>query len=245
MPPAFAWTGGMFRNSMLYGRRIPHRRTASPTKRRHVRFLQYFPVARPKRGAAGQERPSQVHPCPARPRRQTARETLRHPRRRNPRPVPARPSLQRAQLRPRTHDTRAQAIRHPRQYRHHDRAPGSRRGPQVHLQYCRHYGEGRRADDAGAPVESFAAEFLDRHVWHWNPWTLESDAYMVCKYILPTSANLTVESHTVDHVKDVFASKAALWGYRSQDSNPCKNARRGSSTPCSPATSSFSRRSSR
>ena len=96
------------------------------------------------------------------------------------------------------------------------------------------------------PMEAFAAEFLDRQARHWKPRTLESNAYMVRKYILPAFASLTVDAITVEHVKDWFASMAEqpgsanrampvlsvmmrmseLWGYRPHNSNPCKNAKR-------------------
>ena len=98
----------------------------------------------------------------------------------------------------------------------------------------------------GQPMDAFAAEFLDRQARHWKPRTLESNTYMVRKYILPAFANLTVDAITVEHVKDWFASMAErpgsanrampvlsvmmrmaeLWGYRPHNSNPCKNAKR-------------------
>ena len=85
-----------------------------------------------------------------RPNRQASRETLRHPRRRNPRAVSACLPYWRAQLRPRPHDARAQAICHPRQRRRYDHPGGARRGPQAHRQLRRHREEGRRAEDASA-----------------------------------------------------------------------------------------------
>ena len=96
------------------------------------------------------------------------------------------------------------------------------------------------------PMDAFAAEFLDRQARHWKPRTLESNACMVDKYILPAFRHMTVDAIAVEHVKDWFASMAdrpgaanrampvlstmmrmaELWGYRPHNSNPCKNARR-------------------
>ena len=98
----------------------------------------------------------------------------------------------------------------------------------------------------GRPMDAFAAEFLDRQAGHWKPRTLESNAYMVRKYILPAFSSLTVDAITVEHVRDWFASMAdrpgsanrsmpvlsvmmrmaELWGYRPHNSNPCKNTKR-------------------
>ena len=98
----------------------------------------------------------------------------------------------------------------------------------------------------GHPMDAFAAEFLDRQARHWKPRTLESNACMVDKYILPAFRHMTVDAIAVEHVKDWFASMAdrpgaanrampvlstmmrmaELWGYRPHNSNPCKNARR-------------------
>ena len=98
----------------------------------------------------------------------------------------------------------------------------------------------------GHPMDAFAAEFLDRQARHWKPATLESNAYMVRKYILPAFGHMTVDAIAVEHVKDWFASMAEqpgsanrampvlstmmrmaeLWGYRRHNSNPCKNAKR-------------------
>ena len=98
----------------------------------------------------------------------------------------------------------------------------------------------------GRPMEAFAAEFLDRQARHWKPRTLESNAYMVRKYILPAFGHMTVDAIAVEHVKDWFASMAEQpgsanrampvlstmmrmaerWGYRRHNSNPCKNAKR-------------------
>ena len=96
------------------------------------------------------------------------------------------------------------------------------------------------------PMDAFAAEFLDRQAWLWKPRTLESNTYMVGKYILPAFGHMTVDAITVEQVRDWFASlaerpgsanrampvlsvmmrMAELWGYRPHNSNPCKNARR-------------------
>ena len=98
----------------------------------------------------------------------------------------------------------------------------------------------------GRPMDAFAGEFLDRQTRHWTARTLESNTYMVRKYILPAFGHLTVDAITVEHVKDWFASMAdrpgsanrampvlslmmrmaELWGYRPHNSNPCKNAKR-------------------
>ncbi len=98
----------------------------------------------------------------------------------------------------------------------------------------------------GHPMDAFAEEFLDRQARHWKPRTLETNAYMVRKDILPAFGHLTVDAITAEHVKDWFASlaerpgvanrampvlsmmmrMAELWGYRRHNSNPCKNAKR-------------------
>ena len=98
----------------------------------------------------------------------------------------------------------------------------------------------------GHPMDTFAGEFLDRQARHWKPSTLESNAYMVRKYILPAFGHMTVDAIAVEHVKYWFASMAEqpgsanrampvlsvmmrmaeLWGYRRHNSNPCKNAER-------------------
>ena len=98
----------------------------------------------------------------------------------------------------------------------------------------------------GRPMDAFAGEFLDRQARHWKAQTLESNTYMVRKYILPAFGHLTVDTITVEHVSDWFASMAdrpgsanrampvlsvmmrmaELWGYRPHNSNPCKNAKR-------------------
>ena len=96
------------------------------------------------------------------------------------------------------------------------------------------------------PMDAFAAEFLDRQAPQWKARTLESNTYMVHKYILPAFGHLAVDAITVEHVKDWFASMAdrpgsanrakpvlsvmmrmaERWGYRPHNSNPCKNAKR-------------------
>jgi len=98
----------------------------------------------------------------------------------------------------------------------------------------------------GHPMDAFAEEFLDRQAHRWKPRTLESNAYMVRKYILPAFGHMTVDSIAVENVRDWFASMserpgianrampvlsmmmrmAELWGYRPHNSNPCKNTRR-------------------
>ena len=98
----------------------------------------------------------------------------------------------------------------------------------------------------GRPMDAFAAEFLERQARHWKPRTLESNTYMVRKYILPAFASLTVDAIAVKHVKDWFTSMADRpgaanrampvlstmmrmaepWGYRPHNSNPCKNTKR-------------------
>ena len=98
----------------------------------------------------------------------------------------------------------------------------------------------------GHPMGAFAGEFLERQAQHWKAGTLESNTYMVRKYILPAFGHLTVDAITVEHIKDWFASiadrpgsanrampvlsvmmrLAELWGYRPHNSNPCKNAKR-------------------
>ena len=103
----------------------------------------------------------------------------------------------------------------------------------------------------GHPMTDFAEEFLDRQAHQWKPRTLESNAYMVRKYILPALGHMTVDAIAVEHVKDWFASMAGkpgianrampvlsmmmrmaeLWGYRAHNSNPCKNTRRYKTKP--------------
>ena len=98
----------------------------------------------------------------------------------------------------------------------------------------------------GHPMDAFAGEFLERHARHWKPRTLESNAYMVRKYILPAFGHMTVDDIAVEHVRDWFASMAKragvanrsmpvlstmmkmaeLLGYRVHNSNPCKNTKR-------------------
>ena len=96
------------------------------------------------------------------------------------------------------------------------------------------------------PMDAFAGEFLDRQARRWKPRTPESNTYMVRKYILPAFGHMTVDAIAVEHVRDWFASMtdrpgsanralpvlsvmmrmAELWGYRRNNSNPCKNAKR-------------------
>ena len=103
----------------------------------------------------------------------------------------------------------------------------------------------------GHPMDAFAGEFLDRQARHWKARTLESNTYMVRNYILPAFGHLTVDTITVEHVSDWFASMAdrpgsanrampvlsvmmrmaELWGYRPHNSNPCKNAKRYRTQP--------------
>ena len=98
----------------------------------------------------------------------------------------------------------------------------------------------------GHPMDAFAEEFLERYARLWKPRTLESNTYMVRKYILPAFGHLTVDAIAVEHVRDWFASMAErpgsanralpvlsvmmrmaeLWDYRPHNSNPCKNTRR-------------------
>ncbi len=98
----------------------------------------------------------------------------------------------------------------------------------------------------GHPMDAFAGEFLERYARHWKPRTLESSAYLVRNHILPAFGHLTVDAIAVEHVRDWFASMAGkpgsanrampilstmmrmaeLWGYRSHNSNPCRNTRR-------------------
>ncbi len=60
----------------------------------------------------------------------------------------------------------------------------------------------------GHAMDAFAREFLDRYARHWKPSTLESNAYHVRKHILPAFGRMTVDTITVEHVKDWFASMA-------------------------------------
>ena len=98
----------------------------------------------------------------------------------------------------------------------------------------------------GHPMDAFAEEFLDRQARHWKPRTRECNARIVRKDILPAFADFTVDSITVEQVRDWFAAMsdrpglanrampvlsmmmrmAELWGYRAHNSNPCKNTRR-------------------
>ena len=105
-------------------------------------------------------------------------------------------------------------------------------------------GSGPRYPDR--PMDAFAEEFLERYARYWKPRTLESNAYLLRRFILPAFAHLTVDAVAVEHVRDWFASlsdrpgianrsmpvlsvmmrMAELWGYRVHNTNPCKNTRR-------------------
>ena len=99
---------------------------------------------------------------------------------------------------------------------------------------------------SGHPMNAFAEEFLDRQAHRWKPRTLETNAQMVRKDILPAFGHLTVDAIAAEHVKDWFASMAGrpgvanrampvlsmmmrmaeLWRYRRHNTNPCKRTRR-------------------
>ena len=96
------------------------------------------------------------------------------------------------------------------------------------------------------PMDAFADEFLDRQAHRWKPRTLECNARIVRKDILPAFGDATVDAITVEQVRDWFAAlsdrpglanrampvlsmmmrMAELWGYRAHNSNPCRNTRR-------------------
>ncbi len=98
----------------------------------------------------------------------------------------------------------------------------------------------------GHPMTVFAEEFLDRQDHRWKPRTLECNARIVRKDILPAFADVTVDAITVEQVRDWFAAMsdrpglanrampvlsmmmriAELWGYRVHNTNPCKRTRR-------------------
>ena len=98
----------------------------------------------------------------------------------------------------------------------------------------------------GHPMDAFAAEFLERQARHWKPRTLETNQWMVRKYILPAFGHLSVDALTPEQVQDWFASMserpgaanrsmpvlsmmmkmAELWGYRLHNTNPCKKTKR-------------------
>ena len=98
----------------------------------------------------------------------------------------------------------------------------------------------------GHPMDAFADEFLDRQAHRWKPRTLECNARIVRKDILPAFGDATVDAITVEQVRDWFAAlsdrpglanrampvlsmmmrMAELWGYRAHNSNPCRNTRR-------------------
>ena len=103
----------------------------------------------------------------------------------------------------------------------------------------------------GRPMDAFAGEFLERYARHWKPTTLASSAVCIRNHILPAFGHMTVDAVTVEQVRDWFASMAdrpgmanrsvpvlstmmkmaELWGYRSHNSNPCKNTKRYRMTP--------------
>ena len=86
----------------------------------------------------------------------------------------------------------------------------------------------------GRPMDTFAAEFLDRQARHWKPRTRETNSRSVRKDILLAFGHLTVDSIAAEHVRDWFAAMsdrpgianramptlsmmmhmAELWGYR-------------------------------
>ena len=98
----------------------------------------------------------------------------------------------------------------------------------------------------GHPMVTFAEEFLDRQAPRWKPKTLATNARIVRKNILPAFGEMTVDTVSVEHVRDWFASMSARpgianrampvlsmmmkmaeqWGYRARNSNPCRNTRR-------------------
>ena len=85
-----------------------------------------------------------------------------------------------------------------------------------------------------------------RQAHRWKPRTLECNARIVRKDILPAFGDATVDAVTVEQVRDWFAAlsnrpglanrampvlsmmmrMAELWGYRAHNSNPCRNTRR-------------------
>ena len=98
----------------------------------------------------------------------------------------------------------------------------------------------------GHTMAAFAPEFLDRQARLWKPKTLNTNAGIVRRNILPAFGGMTVDAVTAEHVRDWFASMSArpgianrampvlsmmmkmaeLWGYRARNSNPCRNTRR-------------------
>ena len=58
----------------------------------------------------------------------------------------------------------------------------------------------------GRPMDTFAAEFLDRQARHWKPRTRETNSRIVRKDILPAFGHLTVDSIAAEHVRDWFAA---------------------------------------
>ena len=69
------------------------------------------------------------------------------------------------------------------------------------------------------PMDAFAGEFLDRQARRWKPRTLESNTYMVRKYILPAFGHMTVDAIAVEHVRDWFASMTTCWRAVCEDAN--------------------------
>ena len=103
----------------------------------------------------------------------------------------------------------------------------------------------------GHPMDEFAGEFLERQARHWKPATLETNRWVVSKYLLPAFGHLTIDAVTREHVQDWFAGMsdkpgianrslpvlsmmmkmAEFWGYRVHNTNPCKNTKRFKMTP--------------
>ena len=100
-------------------------------------------------------------------------------------------------------------------------------------------------------MDAFAGEFVKRHARHWKPRTLEFNAHMARKYILPAFGHMTMDDIAIEHGRDRFAlmaerpgfanrsmpvlstimKMAELWGYRVHNSNPCKNTKRSPMKP--------------
>ena len=98
----------------------------------------------------------------------------------------------------------------------------------------------------GHPMTAFAQEFLDRQAHRWKPRTRMTNERILRKDILPAFGDTTVDAITVEQVKDWFASMserpgianrsmpvlsvmmrmAERGGYRTHNTNPCKNTRR-------------------
>ncbi len=58
----------------------------------------------------------------------------------------------------------------------------------------------------GHPMDAFAAEFLERYARHWKPRTLETNARIVRKGILPAFGHITDDEIAVEHVRDWLVS---------------------------------------